>query len=152
MGCSSWMISCWHPEDRISPSIVVSCLVSSSNLSKSSSNSESVLGLIASNSGSVVANWKFDFFELINEVVDLLASCGLWSVLIDRATIETAWSVCDEDPGAHIEGGAFGERRVVVERSHWILLTIVGECPYLAHQMSVFYRQALRGIPRGDWL
>ena len=47
LGSAKWI----ELEDRIFPSMEVSCLVSSSNLSKSSSSSESVLILIAPNSG-----------------------------------------------------------------------------------------------------
>ena len=50
-------------------------------------------------------------------------------ILIDQATVETTGFVGDEDPGAYVERGAFGKRRVVVERSHRVLLTTVGEFP-----------------------
>jgi hypothetical protein len=47
LGLAKWI----QPEDETFPSMGVSCLVSSSNLSKSSSSSESVLVLVVPNSG-----------------------------------------------------------------------------------------------------
>ena len=52
--------------------VEVSCLESSRSFPKSSSNSESVLALIASNSGFIVEVRKSDFFELIDEFVEFL--------------------------------------------------------------------------------
>ena len=54
----------------------VSCFVSYRSLSKSSSNSESVLVLIASNLGFIVEVRKSDFFELIDEFVEFVAFCS----------------------------------------------------------------------------
>ena len=54
----------------------VSCFVSYRSLSKSSSNSESVLVLIASNLGFIVEVRKSDFFELIDEFVEFMAFCS----------------------------------------------------------------------------
>ena len=59
-------------------------------------------------------------------------------------------AISNKNPGANVDSGAFGRHHVVVERCHRILLMIVDEFPYLALQLSVFNRQALRGIPRGD--
>ena len=62
-------------EGKTFPSVGVSCLVSSINLSKSSSSSESVLVLNASNSGFVVESRESDFFELVDEVVEFVVPC-----------------------------------------------------------------------------
>ena len=75
LGSAKWM----QLEDRIFLSMGVSCLVSSSSLSKSSSSSESVLVLNAPNSGFVVESWESDFFELVDEVVEFAATCGFWN-------------------------------------------------------------------------
>ena len=42
--------------------------------------------------GFAVGGWKSDFFKLIDEVVDFMATCSLWNfwcALIDCAAFET---------------------------------------------------------------
>ena len=80
-------------EGKAFPSMGVSCLVSSSNLAKSSSSSESVLALNASNSGFVVESRESDFFELVDKVVEFMVSCSFWDfrkILVDRTAFEAA--------------------------------------------------------------
>ena len=86
LGSTKWI---WLG-DVIFPSMGISCLVSSSNLSKSSSNSESVLVLVTSNSGFLRES---DFFELVDEVIEFAAFCGFknfWGVSVNWAAFEAA--------------------------------------------------------------
>ena len=63
-------------ESAVFPIVEVSCLEFFSNFSKSASNSECVLALIASNSGFALEVREFDFFELINEFAEFVMFCG----------------------------------------------------------------------------
>ena len=72
LGSGAWM----QLESVVFPLVEVSCLGSSISFSKSSSNSDSVLALIASNSFFVVEVRKSDFFELIDEFVEFRLFCS----------------------------------------------------------------------------
>ena len=61
-------------------------------------------------------------------------------------------AVGDADPGAEDEGCALLEHNVEVDGLHRGHQGIIGELPYLAHQLSVFYLQAYLGIPKGSRL
>ena len=67
--------------------------------------------------------------------------------------VETALVIGHADPEAEDERCSGADRREVeVERSHRILLLIVGDEPHGARQLSVFYGWVLRGVSRGEWL
>ena len=69
---------------------------------------------------------------------------------VDQVTVKATRAISDENPGANVEGGAFSRIHVVVERGPSNSSDDRRRSPYLARQLSVFYHQALRGIPRGD--
>ena len=96
-------------------------------------------------------NREWDLVELIDELVDSTASTSYRCFQrpgIGQVIVEATRAIGGEDLGAKNESGAFIRHNVGgVERSHRVLLVIVVEAPYLAHKLSVFYRQAHRGIP-----
>jgi hypothetical protein len=62
--------------------------------------------------------------------------------------VEATQTIGDADLGAEDEGCAFVEHSAgEVEGYHRILQWMLHELPYLARQLSVFYRHAYRGIP-----
>ena len=86
-GSAKWI----RLEDETFPSEGVSCLVSSSSLSKSSSSSESVLVLVSPNSGFAVESWESDFFESIDEIVKFMVTCeNFRRVLVARSAFEAS--------------------------------------------------------------
>ena len=96
-------------------------------------------------------NREWDLVELIDELIDGTASTSCRSFQrtgIGQVIVEATRAIGGEDLGAENESGAFIRHNVGgVERSHRVLLVIVGEAPYLVRKLSVFYRQAHRGIP-----
>jgi hypothetical protein len=63
-------------------------------------------------------------------------------------TVEATQTVGGTDPGAEDEGCALVEHVAgEAERCHRVLQWMLNELPYLARQLSVFYRHANRGIP-----
>jgi hypothetical protein len=62
--------------------------------------------------------------------------------------VEATRAVGDADLGAKNERCALIEHGAgEAERCHRVLRWMLDEHPYLAHQLSVFYRHAHRGIP-----
>jgi hypothetical protein len=61
--------------------------------------------------------------------------------------IEATQTIGDADPGAEDEGCALVEHVAGgAETCHRVLQWMLDELPYLARQLSVFYRHAHRGI------
>jgi hypothetical protein len=61
--------------------------------------------------------------------------------------VETTLAIGDIDRGAEDEGGTLLRYSGGVEGCNQIRRWIFDELPYLAHQLSVFYRQAYLAIP-----
>ena len=76
---------------------MASCLEIFKRLSRSSSNSERILGLDTLKLGLISnfldVNWEFDLIELVDEVVNFLMSCGFLGFRyagVDQVAIKTS--------------------------------------------------------------
>jgi hypothetical protein len=66
---------------------------------------------------------------------------------VGEVVVETTMTIGNAELGAEGERHALIEHSAVeVERCHRVLRWMLDEHPYLAHQLSVFYRHAHRGM------
>ena len=93
-------------------------------------------------------DWERNFVELVDEVVDIVASSWSWSLQflrVGKMAGEATRTVGSVDPGTEDNGRALWHDVGVAGIGHRDLLVILGEVPYLARQLLVFNGQAYYG-------
>jgi hypothetical protein len=90
--------------------------------------------------------------EIVDELseVAMKTRCESFRLHVDDESTKIARTICDSNPRAENERRAVrGHSTGELEGCHRVRRWIFDAHPYLAHQLSVFYRLSTKGYTRG---